>query len=234
MAATGPGSNEFNGGSSSSGTGGQILLGGSSSDVLSPDSNPQVGLIQPLENIGRGPLRFKRVGITLAKSQVPLKLRFNNSAFKVIKGAKDFAVFNVSNFFQPTPYYGGLMKQDVDVAPFGTFLLNAGNFVQPGGQVNFIMFKSTYSIQAEEYEKVLSWTYKGDTYPMGPLMILSGATKELTPWHGWDLDPYKEENVPDTGTSVFPGISQSFYQEGGILITNPTQWSINLKIIIAV
>jgi hypothetical protein len=233
LASNGPESNEFDGGSSVTGTGGQILFGGSSSDELSPSTNPQVGLIQPLENLAKSSLRFKRVGITLSKSQVPLKFKFNNGAFKIIKGAKDIAVFNVSDFFEPVPSYGGLMKQEVDVSPFDTYLLNAGNFVHPGGQVNFIMFKCTYSIQAEEYEKVLSWTYKGDTYPMGKLMILSGATKELTPWNGWDLNPYKEDNVPDTGTSVFPGISQPFYQEGGILITNPTQWSINLKIIIA-
>lgn len=227
--ATGP---EFDGGDSSQNNG-TFLLGGDGSDLLTPYSNPQIGLDQPYTLAGLGNLKFQRVGLTLSRSTRPLKLVFNNSAFKLINGADDIMVFDVSDFFDPSPEYGGYLKQNIDISPYSTFLLNSGNFAETDGEVDFLFLKATYSIEAADHEKVLSWTYKGQTNPMGKLMILSGAVKENVSWNGWDVEPY-DLNPPNTGILLFPGITAPNYSLGGILITNPTKWSVNLKIITSV
>jgi len=114
------------------------------------------------------------------------------------------------------------VSQDVCMAPGETFYLQADSLgLIPYGETSFILIKATYPKGTLIDNRYIRWTYKGETYPMSEIMILTGSP-DGTPNTGWDVTPGSET----TGSPSFI--------DGGFVLNNPQSFKINLKIIVAV
>jgi hypothetical protein len=86
------------------------------------------------------------------------------------------------------------------------------------GYVSFIAIKAVFPSSTVESRKYLEWTYLGNTYYMGELMVLSGKRISATDsiYEGWLLSK--------------PGVYSDL---GGIVFTNPhTNIDIKLEILV--
>jgi hypothetical protein len=97
-------------------------------------------------------------------------------------------------------------KSFMNLVGFSCGLISQSDIADTSGFVSFIIIKATFSADTLEKDKYLTWQYRGDTYYMGELLILSGPN--LTTFDseqiGWNL--------------AKPG---PVYQDGGITICNP-------------
>lgn len=99
------------------------------------------------------------------------------------------------------------------------FLLSQNDIGDYYGYVSFIAVKAVFPANTVQSKKYLEWTYKGQTYYMGELMILSGSRKYTTDstFEGWNLAKPSE-----------------VYTDGGILFCNPhTDIDIKIEILVA-
>lgn len=128
---------------------------------------------------------------------------------------------------------GGTLKRRVTIQANGNFILTAPEVGQEQGEVQFIIIKVAYTKNAPEEEKYLLWEYKGNVYPVGPLMVLSGRTQPGIPYQGWDLG-YYSNNPPDPSFSptIFPSVTSPDLTFGGILFTNPGGSPVELEIFV--
>jgi hypothetical protein len=129
---------------------------------------------------------------------------------------------------------GGVLKKNVIIKPNSNYTLTAPEIGQDQGEVQLIAVKAKYNTSLEVEDRWINWEYKGATYPMNSLMILTGRTQAGTPWQGWDLS-YYSNNPPSPSFSpqIFPPISSPDPTMGGIMFSNPnTTYEVQLEIFI--
>lgn len=97
-------------------------------------------------------------------------------------------------------------KGSLTLRPGKSFLLSQTDVADENGYVAFIAIKATFPDALVESKKYLTWEYKGQTYNMGPLMVLTGGPFSTTDseFIGWNLSQ--------------PGVN---FPEGGITFKNP-------------
>lgn len=99
-----------------------------------------------------------------------------------------------------------------------SFILSQSDIGDDEGYVRFIVFKVTFPDNTTTTNKYINWSYKGDQYPLGELMILSGDRIGLIGGSplGWKLT---SEN--------------SLFTDGGIIIQNPhADFGVTVEILI--
>lgn len=86
-----------------------------------------------------------------------------------------------------------------------SYLLSQTDVAENNGYVSFLAIKATFPTNLQS-KKYLTWDYKGITYNMGELMVLSGGPYSTSDseYLGWNLSQ--------------PGV---IFPEGGITFTNP-------------
>jgi hypothetical protein len=97
-------------------------------------------------------------------------------------------------------------KSRVTLKSGRSFLLEQTNIGDNLGYVSFISVKVVFPSSTVESRKYLEWTYLGNTYYMGELMVLSGKRISASDsiYEGWLLSK--------------PGVYSDL---GGIVFTNP-------------
>lgn len=129
---------------------------------------------------------------------------------------------------------GGSLKKFIVIAPESSFTLTAPEVGQEQGEVQLIVVKVKYKKDQLPEDRYLTWEYKGNVYPIGTLMVLSGKTKPGQPWQGWDLSYYSNNPPsPSFSPNIFPPVTSPDITFGGILFSNPnTQYEVELEIFI--
>lgn len=98
------------------------------------------------------------------------------------------------------------------VHPNSRLLLNASEL----GELGFILIKATYSTILPIASRFINILYKGKSFPMSNLTILSGNPIDTSPYipgnRGWDLDPIND---------------------GGMLLYNPHGVKVKVDVILA-
>jgi hypothetical protein len=147
------------------------------------------------------------------------KLGFDRCTISIFKGVDVFKGLSLCDFSMEVDDY---VSQDVCIRPGRMFYLQADSLgLIPYGETSFILAKASYPSDSSVDSRYMEWTYKGQTYPMSELMILTGSP-DGNPNTGWDVTPGSETTW-----------SPSFI-EGGFIFYNPHPFSINMKFIVAV
>lgn len=129
---------------------------------------------------------------------------------------------------------GGSLKKSIVLGPSDSYTLTAPEIGQAQGEVQMIVVKVKYLKDHPQEERYLNWEYKGEIYPIGGLMILTGRTQPDIPWQGWDLS-YYTNNVPSPQftPSPYPPITSPDLSFGGIMFSNPSdQYNTELEIFV--
>lgn len=94
-------------------------------------------------------------------------------------------------------------KSKVNLKAEKCFLLSQSDIGDDLGYVSFIAVKALFPTSTVESKKYLQWTYLGNTYNMGELMVLSGPRISSTDsiYEGWLLS--KPSIYSDLGGIVF-------------------------------
>ncbi len=109
-------------------------------------------------------------------------------------------------------------KVNLNLSPGTCGFLSQTDIVDDRGFVSFIAFKVIYPVSTLDKDRYITWEYRGQTYNLGEVMILSGPniTTVDSEEIGWNLSK--------------PG---PVYQDGGIRICNPhTDKRIKVEILV--
>ena len=130
-------------------------------------------------------------------------------------GMKLPVYLELHDMFQETSAFS---KNKVFLKSGKCFLLSQTNIGDDDGYVSFIAVKAIFPSSIVESKKYLEWTYLGNTYYMGELMVLSGKNLSTTDsiQEGWLLSK--------------PGV---YSELGGIVFCN-THSDIDIKLEILV
>lgn len=142
--------------------------------------------------------------------------RFHRGNLVLDDGGMKLPVYlELRDMFQETPAFS---KNRVFLKANKCFLLSQTNVGDDDGYVSFIAVKATFPSTVVESKKYLEWTYLGNTYYMGELMVLSGKNLSTTDsiQEGWLLSK--------------PGV---YSELGGIVFCN-THSDIDIKLEILV
>jgi hypothetical protein len=113
------------------------------------------------------------------------------------------------------------------------YILTATEIGQAQGEVQMIVVKVKYSKDEDATTRLITWEYKGQVYPLGTLMVLTGRTQSEIPWQGWDLSYYSNTPpIPVFSPSTFPAITSPDLSFGGIMFNNPGNYDVDLEIFI--
>ena len=113
------------------------------------------------------------------------------------------------------------------------YILTATEIGQAQGEVQMIVVKVKYSKDEDVTKRLITWEYKGQVYPLGTLMILTGRTQSEIPWQGWDLSYYGNTPAsPVFSPNIFPVITSPDLSFGGIMFNNPGKYEVDLEIFI--
>ena len=214
-----PGNNlNYDGGSSLESS--AVVISGSNSDyVLTPGGSSDFKIDYTL--IAKDKAGLKTLGLTLRDYNDPREVRFYNTSINVAWQDKTEESIDLRYFFHPLQNFSGYLNQTFTIDPLTSFNLDYGSFELTNGEVSLIMVQAEYQPKATDDERLLYWNYKGSPrYVMGDFMVLTGAVKEGTIWRGWEIDPFVEP-------------SNVFVNQGGIVFTNPTDYTVKLKTLIA-
>jgi hypothetical protein len=113
---------------------------------------------------------------------------------------------------------GAFSKVNINLAPETCGFLSQTDIVDDSGFVTFIAFKVIYPESTLDKDRYVTWEYRGETYYMGEIMILSGPNISTADSEeiGWNLSK--------------PG---PIYQDGGIRICNPhTDKRVKIEILV--
>lgn len=128
---------------------------------------------------------------------------------------------------------GGSLKKNITLHAGYNYILTAPEIGQAQGEVQMIVVKVKYKKEQDPLDRYLLWEYKGNIYPLGSLMILTGRTQPDVPWHGWDLSYYSNNPPsPSFSPSIYPPITSPDSTFGGIMFTNPGTYEVDLEILI--
>ena len=129
---------------------------------------------------------------------------------------------------------GGSLKKSITLGPNINYTLNAPEIGQAQGEVHMIVVNVKYQKDCPDDQRFLTWEYKGETYPIRSLMILTGRTEPEIPWQGWDLS-YYSNNPPNPGFSphIYPTPASPNLSFGGIMFSNINDtYSMELEIFV--
>jgi hypothetical protein len=200
------------------------ISGGDSSYPLSPQSSGSTGgFFTNYTNVALLNRDLRRINATFRRFNDSPKVKFIKEYYSVIRKEETMDKISLADFFHPLQSFSDYQKQTIVIDPLTTINLDP-SFYSTEGEVSLIVAKAEYLPEAENNEKILFWDY-GNTPRkiMGSIMILSGAIKNGSSWHGWDVDPfsdYEHSSPPDIN-------------EGGISFTNPTEKTVKLTILTA-
>lgn len=128
---------------------------------------------------------------------------------------------------------GGSLKRALTIKANSSQIITAPEIGQAQGEVQMITIKVKYQTAHPEADRYLTWEYKGSIYPIGTLMILTGRTLGDQPWQGWDLSNYTETlPSPAYSPQLNPVITSPDMSFGGIMITNPNIYDVDIEILI--
>lgn len=130
--------------------------------------------------------------------------RFHRGNLVLDEGGMNLPVYlELSDMFQETSAFS---KSRAFLKAGKCFLLSQTNVGDNDGYVSFIAVKAVFPDSTVESKKYLEWTYLGNTYYMGELMVLSGKKLSTTDsiQEGWLLSK--------------PGV---YSELGGIVFCNP-------------
>lgn len=204
---------------------GEEISGGNSEYPLNPQSSGSTGgFFTNYTNVALLKKDLKRINATFRRFNDKPKVKFIKEYYSVIKKEETMDKISLSDFFHPLQSFSDYQKQTIVIDPLTTINLDPSSFYSTEGEVSLIVAKAEYLPEAEDNEKILFWDYEGTPRKiMGSIMILSGAIKNGSSWHGWDVDPFSEYSH-----STPPDINN-----GGISFTNPTEKTVKLTILTA-
>ena len=128
---------------------------------------------------------------------------------------------------------GGSSDRRIEIPAKSNYTLTAPEVGQAQGEVQMIVVKVKYSDKIDSDARYLTWEYKGNVYPINTLMILTGRTKADEAWQGWDLSSYAPTPPsPDFSPGTFPSVGDTDLDFGGILFNNPSEYPVDLEILI--
>jgi len=128
---------------------------------------------------------------------------------------------------------GGSLKKNITLNGGYNYILTAPEIGQAQGEVQMIVVKVKYKKEQDPLDRYLTWEYKGNVYPLGSLMILTGRTEPDVPWHGWDLSYYSNNPPsPHFSPAIYPPVTSPDSTFGGIMFTNPSTYEVDLEILI--
>lgn len=204
---------------------GSEVLGGNSSYPLNPQSSGSTGgFFTNYTNVALSKNDLKRVNATFRRFNDQPRVKFIKEYYSVIRKEETMDKISLSEFFHPLQSFSEYQKQTVVIDPLTSINLDPSSFYSTEGEVSLIVVKAEYLPEAENNEKMIFWDY-GNTPRkiMGSIMILSGAVKNGSVWHGWDIDPFSD----------YTHSTPADINEGGITFTNPTQKTVKLTILTA-
>jgi len=152
--------------------------------------------------------------------------------------------YNITNFFDFSDLYSNVMaysRMSITLKAGKSVKISQTDIGDDNGYVKWIAAKVRYPEPKDpiiygaqtpiipgvptptngtpQVKKYITWTYRGDTFNIGELMILSGSKLGTTDSEktGWNLS---EDHLP--------------YEDGGIIFTNPhTDIDVKVEIIVA-
>jgi hypothetical protein len=165
---------------------------------------------------------------------VDRKIIFQSCNLDIKEGSKILSQVPLCDFkIEGISDSGGSIKRSFTIKKKGNQIITAPEIGQKQGEVQMIVIKVKYQNAHPVYDRYLTWEYKGTTYPLGTLMVLTGRTLPNTPYHGWDLSDYTN-NLPSPpyspqiqNTPTSPDMSF-----GGIMISNPSTYDVDIEILI--
>lgn len=213
----------YDGGGSTGGTYNQTVQGGS---VSSPVFTPGVCTFTTrYTNVALTRDELPLIDWTFKYKNQPAVFRYFKSAFNVCLQSNVMDTLNLSSFFHPFLSFSSYQKQTFVIDGDTSITVDSGNFINTANEVSFILARAYYLPTQKGAARVLFWDYDGNTrYPMGEIMVLTGAVKESQYWRGWGISSFA--NVGHTGPVANPSL-------GGITFTNPTSSPVKLVVITA-
>jgi hypothetical protein len=186
----------YDGGGSTGGTYTQTVQGGSTSaPVFTPGA---CTFTARYTNVARTREALPLIDWTFKYKNQPAFFKYFKSSFNVCLQSNVMDTLSLASFFHPFLSFSSYQKQTFVIAYLPT---------QKGAA------------------RVLFWDYDGNTrYPMGEIMVLTGAVKEDQNWKGWNISSFS--NIGHTGPVSNPSL-------GGITFTNPTESPVKLVVITA-
>ena len=196
-----------------------FVADGDSSSILPPGGSADFRVDYAIIAVNKTALR--RVNLTFADFNDPHNVRFYNSAVNVAWQKATEETLNLVSFFHPIQTYTNYQKQTFNLAPRSSINFDIGNFDETHGEVSLLVAQAEYLPHLVENPfNVVYWNYKNSPrYAMGQFMILTGAVKTTSNWHGWQVDPSLEPG--------YDGITPGF------VFTNPTDFTVRLSILTA-
>jgi hypothetical protein len=211
----------IDGGSSSNN--GSEVLGGNSQYPLAPQASGSTGgFLTNYTNVAKVKNDLKRINATFTRFNDQPKVKFIKEYYSVIRKDETMDKVSLSEFFHPLQSFSEYQKQTIVIDPLTSINLDPSSFSSTEGEISLLVVKAEYLPDAEDTEKMIFWDY-GNTPRkiMGSIMILSGAIKNGSTWHGWDVNPFDTYNHTD----------QPDINNGGITFTNPTSKTVKLTVL---
>jgi hypothetical protein len=150
----------------------------------------------------------------------------------VSEGANELEKVNLCDVNYPFLECGGWSKKKYTIPSKKSKQIFAGNTAQLQGEIAFIAIRVYYN-KSETSTKVINFEYKSNIYPIYNLMILSGITKPLESYKGWDMEPYASSSLNPSFQGIqnqLEGFGLSF---GGMLISNPLDTDVQIEVFTA-
>jgi len=213
----------YDGGGSTGGTYTQTVQGGSNSaPVFTPGA---CTFTAKYTNVARTREKLALIDWTFKYKNQPAVFRYFKSAFNVCLQSNVMDTLSLASFFHPFLSFSSYQKQTFVIDPDTSIDVDTGNFANTLNEVSFILARAYYLPTQKGAARVLFWDYDGNTrYPMGEMMVLTGAVKDDQYWKGWNISSFS--NVGHTGPVSNPSL-------GGITFTNPTESPVKLVVITA-
>ena len=153
----------------------------------------------------------------LANSQIQQGY-FDRCTFRV---TKDSALTNSISFCDFSMDIDNFFTQNLRLKPGSAFLLDDSQLGNEFGEVSFFLVKVTYpALFTTDSSKYIDLIYDNITYPVGEVNI-------------WTGEPGINAG---TGITAYPNgseIESPFFIAGGIVLHNPQQYYVDVKIILA-
>lgn len=128
---------------------------------------------------------------------------------------------------------GGSLKRALTLRANTSHVITAPEIGQAQGEVQMITIKVKYQNTHPVDKRYLTWEYKGSVYPIGTLMVLTGRTLSDQPWQGWDLSNYTgTPSSPAYSPQLNPIVTAPDMNFGGIMISNPNIYDVDIEILI--
>jgi hypothetical protein len=203
---------------------GTDLSGGSSAYALSPVGATGNDFFTRYTNVAKLKDQLVLIHETFRRFNTQPSLEFIGDSVVVSRKAEVLDSLSLSDFFHPLLDFSEYQKQTFVINPRTSVNIDNSSFQTTNGEVSMIIAKAEYLPEAKDGDRILFWDYTGsDRNPMGQIMVLTGAVKNGSTWHGWDVNPF----------SSYGNTGPADTSNSGLSFTNPTELNVKLTIIIA-